>query len=180
MKNIIIVNGQSIELSNEQIEKLRRALGVKVPKKEKEIADMFARAELGETFYYIGGYGKVYNDKQLAEDEIDYDEGGVDSEILFENANYCLDENIMKQRSMHEMLNRRLWRYAQKHVDTSKEYIEECYTIYHDEDGILEVKKSDISICQIGSIYFDDEEVANKALKEIVLPFLEQHRDFKW
>ena len=184
MKNGIVLNGQTIELSEYQVKVLKQALEVNTPKKPKEEpVNPFEKAKAGGAYYYIGGYGKAYSDNQLSEEDlcaIDYDDA-TDCECLFKNGNYCQDENIMKQRSMHEILNRRLWRYGELngYAPQAMKVFVGGYVIGINLDGnpyTFGVECDRIA----GVVYFEEEEYAESAIEKVVKPFLKEYPDFKW
>ena len=86
MENYIVINGKKAELTEEQL----KALGIKIDLFELELCK----------YFYIDFYGEVIED----DSNFNY----LASVSKHKIANYCKDENIMKQRALHETLNRLL------------------------------------------------------------------------
>lgn len=156
----LMINGQKIELTDEQ----KKALGI-VEK------NCFDRADF---YHYIGINGKI---KYLKDNDDD-----VDNQ-LYAVANYCIDKELMKQRSLHETLNRLLWRYSMTHDgdkidwnDTNqyKYRVFYSYGLRHFDIDIDSSHKSN------GEIYFYAKDIAGNAIEEIIKPFMKEHPDFVW
>lgn len=157
----LMINGQKIELTDEQ----KKALGVVEEK------NCFDRAEW---YYFINCYGEV----EECPDMEDY----VDSRN-YAVANYCTDEDLMKQRAMHETLNRLLWRYSMTHdgdkidwndINQSKYRVFYSYGLRLFDVDDWNIHKSN------GEIYFYSEDIAINAIEEIIKPFMKEHSDFVW
>ena len=91
MENYLMLNGRRIDLTKEQI----RTLGLEVEK------DYFKR---GGEYFYITPQGNVTNDFDA--------DGCITSNCRYNVGNYCTDENIIKQRALHETLDRLLWKFS--------------------------------------------------------------------
>lgn len=167
-ENYIVINGKRLELTPEQL----AALGVENPKESKR--SPFERVDYGEEYYFIDAYGEV-------ECEVDLLSGYDDS--IYAATNYCTDESLMKQRALHEILNRRLWRYSMEHeagkIDwrdphSNKYYI---YTIGSTNNFVVESIKFRYNF---GSVYFYTQKTAEAAIEKIVKPFIKEHPEFVW
>lgn len=155
--------GKKLPLTDEQIEML------KLETKQKKMP--FERAERGKDYYVIDITGEV-----LA--CTDYRFGTDD--MLFDAANYCTDEKIMKQRALHEKLSRLLWKYSMEHCGGEGRWNCENkhYVIYKAvPNGGFEVA-STISAKSTGAVYFEDWRTARRAINEIIEPFTIEHPDF--
>ena len=161
MDNYICINGKKVELTEEQLEKL----GIELPK-----ASPFERTEKGAKYFTIMQDGTV---DWYYENIDEFDRG------CFNAANYCTDESLMEQRALYETLNRRLWRYSMEHDGDKIDWDRggEKYYIFYN----IESKK-----WLVGSIYYSwdftvffySSEIAEKAIKEIVIPFIEKNPEF--
>lgn len=163
MENYIMLNGKRIDLTAEQVETL-------VGKKEK---DPFERVK-GGAYCYIDNDGRV---------ETQWDEFvGIDND-RYEAGNYCTDKELMKQRALHETLNRLLWRYSMQNggreIDWSIPNKNKWVVSYDFEkkDFCTYFCWSDVDV---GTVYFYDGVIAKKAIEEIVKPFMEKHPEFRW
>ena len=160
MENYLMINGKRIDLTEEQIEILTEGC-----RKE----DPFERRP-GEIAYYINYDGKVYSD---TDDEAEQDDEAYDV------ANYCTSKELMEQRALHEILNRRLWRYSEQHGgeaewDGKNRHWSVAVSKENDQLDFVWV----CSIKTLGEIYFRDEATARGAAREIVEPFLKEHPGF--
>lgn len=162
-ENYIMLNGKRVDLTEEQIEKL----GLKVEKKE----DCFKRAN---KYYFISNAGNV-----LCENDFEH-WMGIDR---YEIANYCTDKTLMEQRALHETLSRLLWRFSMQNDGDKidwKDRISDKYFIYFDHESDY----FDIDTCCIFQYtecpYFHNKEIAQRAIDEIILPFMEEHPEFVW
>ena len=102
MDNYICIDGVKVLLNDSQISELRAIF----EKRETKKNSPFRRQGHGDKYYYIATIGKID-----ASFETNCD---VDS-VRHDNANYCIDEELLKQRALEEILARRLWRYSMEH-----------------------------------------------------------------
>lgn len=162
MENYICINGKKAELTAEQI----KALGIELPSKT-----LFS-IESDELYYFISSYGNVIETTT-----------NVNRDVRYNVANYCIDKAIMKQRALHETLNRLLWRYSMEHgaeginwEDREQQKWEICYN--HDK---IKFEVFDCKTLQtFDSVYFASYQTAWDAIEEIIKPFIKEHPDFKW
>ena len=162
MDNYIVINGKKAELTKEQLEKL----GIK-----KETSNPFDRVDEGNQYYYIGIESDASN---IREDRDNFDD------LMFKIGNYFNNEDFANQVALHEQLNRKLLKFAYDHKAVAN-WEDGCpkYNIVYDE------KTKDFSInckvwCKSFDVCFTSYFVANKALNEVVKPFMSEHPDFVW
>ena len=162
-ENYIMLDGKKIPLTDEQIKLIQSDLPEKSP---------FDRAENCELYWYIGADSNVYGDIEV-ESQVNYNR--------FKLANYCTDENIMKQHALHMLLNNLLWRYSMTHGGDSIDWDNQNKTkvvIYYDT-ALDEFGTAEYSILKyFGAVPFVSEETAEAAIDEIVKPFIAEHPDF--
>ena len=157
----LIVDGERIELTKEQME----YLGIKV--KEKTIFD---RVELGEHFYTIDKDGCV---------DI-YSWNGDNGFLCHQVANYCTDEKLLISKAKTEVLNRLLWRFSMENNGDKIDWNDEKQAKYRIYKDILSndwriVYNIDSYI--FDTVYFISQEIAEKAIHEIVIPFMKGELD---
>ena len=162
-ENYIMLNGKRIDLTDEQLEKL----GLKVEK------DCFRRLKNNQKYYCIREIGKV-------ESFVD-NEDKIDDEF-YKVANYCTDKSLMEQRALHETLSRLLWRFSMQNDGDKIDWhnANQCkYQIYYNHN---EGKYFVSNNCwqQNNGQYYRTEEIAKRAIDEIILPFMKEHPDFVW
>ena len=165
MENYIMLNGKKVPLNEEQVAAL---LGGKETEREK--VDPF-EPQMWKKYFYISDRGEVFNedDYNFQCDKKRYNVG-----------NYCTDYEMMKQRAMHETLNRLLWRYSEQHggdAEWDGESLHYSITINGGGEPALEWF---VSIRTFGTVYFKDVETADQAIEDVVKPFLAEHSDFVW
>ena len=168
MDNYICIDGVKVLLNDSQISELRAIL----KKRETKKSPLFERQSYGDEYYFINSIGEVGSSCDFT---YDYDS------IRHDNANYCTDEELLKQRALEEILARRLWRYSMEHGGDKIYWSDgQCkYIIYYDaEDGLFYTTSN--TICQtINTAYFVNRETALNAIKEVVEPFMKEYPDFK-
>ena len=168
MDNYICIDGVKVLLNDSQISELRAIL----EKKETKKSPLFERQSYGDEYYFINSIGEVGSSCDFT---YDYDS------IRHDNANYCTDEELLKQRALEEILARRLWRYSMEHGGDKIYWSDgQCkYVIYYDaEDGLFYTTSNTIWQT-INTTYFVDRETALNAIKEVVEPFMKEYPDFK-
>ena len=166
MDNYICINGKKAELTKEQM----KALGIELSKAK----NPFERQSYENKYYYIQPTGLVVDAPEFH---------NYFSDNCYGVANYCTDKAIMEQRALHETLNRLLWRYSMEHDGDKVNWNDrntKKYFIYYNHvsknygiDG-----KYDFDF--IADVYFYEYETAEKAIREIIEPFMKAHPEFKW
>lgn len=161
-ENYIMLNGKRVDLTEDQIEKL----GFKIEK------DCFERLQNGQRYYYIYGGGDV---SSLA------DTGDRIDDRYYNVANYCTNKELMQQRALHETLSRLLWRFSMQNDGDKIDWKNKNsykYHIYFDYNK-QEFAVTSNSYCQtIECAYFNTREIAQRAIDEIILPFMKKHPEF--
>lgn len=163
MENYIVINGKKAELTPEQL----KALGIEVEKDS-----LFKRIEKGETYYSITSYGMI-----LPQLEIDTPL----NKKQYNSASYCTDKNLLQQQAYRETLNRLLWRFSMENgwSDEGWKIDEGKFCIVYDHDNKAWNVIWAIFKHTLNAVYFKSEDIAIRAIKEIVKPFMEAHPDFK-
>ena len=168
MDNYICIDGVKVLLNDSQISELRAIL----KKKETKNSFLFERQKYGDEYYFINSIGEVGSSCDFT---YDYDS------IRHDNANYCTDEELLKQRALEEILARRLWRYSIEYGGDKIDWGDgQCkYAIYYDTENGLFYTTSNTTCQTTNTIYFIDRETALNAIKEVVEPFMREYPDFK-
>lgn len=170
MENKLILDGVEYGLSDELVAKLKESVAAQ--EWAKKTGNPLARCESCGVYYYINKCGQIAFLRE---------EGDALDRELYAVANYCRDEEMMKQRALHETLNRLLWRYSETHGgDTSWATTDNYHHfIYMGVVNGLTVMYT-IGAKAQGVVYFKDEETAQSAIEEVVKPFLTEHPEFVW
>lgn len=169
MDNYICIDGVKVLLNDSQISELRAIL----EKRETKKSPLFERQSYGDEYYFINSTGEVGSSCDFTY--------GYDF-ARYDNANYCTDEELLRQRALEEILARRLWRYSMEHggdkIDWSNsqqsKFVIHCDAI---DDSFYITSNEN---CQtINITYFIDYETAMNAIKEVVEPFMKEYPGFK-
>ena len=156
MTNYAMIDGKKIELSAEQAEEIFSAYATS------KLSPAFRRVEENEDYFFINNTGVV-------RDEV---EGYSCDGERFAVANYCTNRALLEQRALHETLSRLLWRFSESNGGRGP------YSIGKDHAGG--------NLRVVGSSYdyldatFVSTEVAQRAIDEVVDPFIKANPDFKW
>ena len=169
MDNYVCIDGVKVLLNDSQISEMRMILEKRETKKDSP----FKRQKYGDEYYFINSIGEVVSSCDFT---YDYDL------TRYNNANYCTDEELLKQRALEEILARRLWRYSMEHggdkIDWSNnqqsKFVIHCDAI----DDSFYITRNAISQI-INTTYFVDYETAMNAIKEVVEPFMKEYPGFK-
>lgn len=165
MKNYIIINGKKSELTEEQL----KALGIEVEKKRN---NPFDRSEK---------YCTILKGDTVAFNCVDTHSNYEDN--LCKDINYFNDVNFAQQVAWHELLNRKLLKYAwDNEAEDYKwdEYGENShYSIYFDS-AKDHFAVGDNHYCHSQNIYFSKQKIAEQAIEDVVKPFMKKHPNFKW
>lgn len=169
MDNYIMLDGKKIPLTDEQVKMLK---DVDNPKEVKKSS--FERGGDGCRYYYISFTGAV----ECGHDVQHYSDNGC-----YSIANYCTDEGLMKQRALHETLNRLLWRFSMENGETDNPWDGQnihwfiSFSCYHDDFDISWNQWNQMDKA-VGLVYFPSKSLAAQAIDEIVKPFMKEHPDF--
>lgn len=163
--NKIIIDGKEYELSAELVEKIKAEVTA-----QEKAENPFER-NVDELYYFIVACGVV--------GEFIDTKSGTDN-ALYSAGNYCRDKAIMEQRALHEMLNRRLWRYSETHGgdapwDGSQAHFYICWEMDSEFCTCTMCRHKDQ-----GTVYFRKVETAQAAIEEVVKPFMAAHPEFVW
>lgn len=154
MDNYICINGKKSELTEEQM----KALGIERPKESP-----FDRIVDGK-YYFINAHETVYPTKDCL---------SMADDSLFGKANYCTDKAIMEQRALHETLSRLLWRFGEMNGSGGRG----TFAIGRKDDGKF------VSLACSNRYLeptFESLEITQRAIEEIVRPFMKANPDFVW
>lgn len=165
MENYIVINGKKAELTEEQLKKL----GIE-PKRK----NPFDRVEVGERYFIITGYSSV-NDYKDMDDEED--------NIFHENANYFNDEDFANQVLLHELLDRKLLKYAYDNEAKDVEWDGEkshWYIAKRPAENRTAFSTVETECYKCNIPHFSKREIASKAIYDVILPFMAEHPEFVW
>lgn len=161
--NYIVINGKKSDLTNEQME----LLGIKVRN------NPFERVSKNDFYYIISDKTRVmyYPDE---EDETDRE--------LYNSVNYFNDKEFAVQVALHQLLYRKLLKFAYDNgCEDTKEWDGNNihWTIGYSVDYETFFMYSK-ALHKTQGVYFSSKEGTQRAIKEVVEPFIKEHPEFVW
>lgn len=162
MDNYVMINGKRVELTDEQV----KALGIETRK------NPFDRVAKGEVYSLVGSYGYPVS---CHDDRLPCDNNS------FLCHNYFNDKDFANQVALHQLLYRKLLKFAYDYGCEDKELNntnEHWLIVYHplNEDFII----ANVYCAKEHTVYFSTEEGASRAISEVIRPFMKDHPDFVW
>ena len=156
----LVVDGIKVPLTEDQIAMIK-GIGAQAKK------TAFSRAKEGEFYWLIG-------DNCMVEEA--YEAGFGKDEERFECANYCTDRRLIEERAIREELSRRLWRFSMENGGEEinwGDFTQSKWRIFiHFGPEVVECEvKQNVTAKSLNEVYFVSEEVAERAIKEVVEPF---------
>lgn len=162
-ENYLVINGKKMDLTEEQL----KALGIE-PRK-----NPFDRVNYDETYYCIDSFDIVVKYSDICASL---------SDKLQDVANYFNDKDFAHQVALHQLLYRKLLKFAYDNgcEDTAEwNTVNQHWCIRYAYD----TKSFVISVdyyCNNGAVYFSSDEAAKRAAREVIVPFMNEHPEFKW
>lgn len=125
-------------------------------KSKQEKKNPFERVKDGDGFYVLGQYGDIQKAR----------EGFMCSgSALYEAANYCTDEELLRRRALYEKLERRLWRFSMENGGSG-----DYYPILNRRNRRWTISNSPM---QRFGPSFKTSEVCARAIEEVIKPMLD-------
>ena len=168
MDNYIVINGKKAELTKEQL----KQLGIEVEKKRNNPFN--SNFNIHECYHYIDTINGVLRTC--------FDDREVDGDFI-NSANSFTDEDFANQVYLHELLNRKLLKYAWDNEAEDCEWdegdVNPHYYIYFDSTkGHFVVQANHYYRSQ--NTYFSSEKIAKQAIEDVIKPFTKEHPKFVW
>lgn len=161
-ENYIVINGKRAELTKEQL----KMLGIETKKSPFSI-------EEGEQYWYTGSFGGVNSHFHTRH---------KDDKLLIDACNAFNDNSFANQVALHQLLYRKLLKFAYDNeceASATWDGNEAHYSInYVAKYGEFIVVYD--SMVKSTNVYFCSESAANNAIKNVILPFMEEHPEFIW
>lgn len=159
--NYAVINGKRIKLTDEQV----KALGI-------ERKNPFERVAKSEMYCYIDSFDEVH----CVADGADQDD-----DMSFECSNYFNDEAFGNQVALHQLLYRKLLKFSYDNECEDDKWNNLNYhwhIFYNHIDDCFDVQGNNGFKFQ--SVHFKSQVCAERAIKEVVEPFMKEHPDFVW
>lgn len=166
MDNYIVINGKKAELTEEQL----KQLGINV---QFEKNNPFGKIT-DNGYYYISTTGSI-NFAQNLHSSVDED--------MYNNVNYFNNEHFTNQVMLHMKLYRKLLKYAYDNDSIVTDWTDPNSNKYFISKSI---KKNTffVSWCYVVKsgceVYFTSKEVTERAIMDVVIPFMKEHPEFVW
>lgn len=201
MKNYIVINGKKTELTEEQLSYLCMFNRFAQMAKEQFGLTITQKETAGETFKTLFGVDfSDYSERKNPfnselKDEDSYfiiDEEGVKTSFYdsitdkyrLNNVNSFNDKDFAKQVYLHELLNRKLLKYAYDNGAEDCEWSNNDlfhYYIVHDKNynnRFFVTYSSHLK--DISTTYFSKKDIAENAIKDVIEPFMKEYPEFVW
>lgn len=161
--------GIDIELTEEHLKKFEKLLSLKYK-------NPYERADKGEKYCVIVSnyFGKFFP-------IITVEEGNDADTIRFETGNYYNNEEFTEQVVMELKLQEKLRRFTYENgwsEDRWKDEYAKWYIYIDTFDGKFSTEYT--FYFKEKKVYFDTEEIAQRAINEIIIPFMKENPNFKW
>ena len=168
MKEIkLTINGEEVPLTDKQL----KALEIEVETKRK---NPFEKVVRFEDYYFVEKNNEVH--AYMETDSL------VDNQI-YTSANYFNDKAFAEQVALHQLLYRKLLKFAYDNECVDSQIwdgngIEHWYIGYDFRECVFYADWA--SAVKYNDVYFSTKEGAERAIKEVVKPFVKEHPDFVW
>lgn len=164
---VLKIDGESIVLTDDVINELLKIVNQKS-------VNPFARSQYGEKYYYISSCTNSVGEANETGHPIDTE--------VYASTNYFQDKSIANQVALHQWLYRKLLKFAWDNGaedaqgwDTKNGHYGIIYNCGNHK-FVPEVSR----IYKSYGVYFSSKEVAERAIEEVVEPFVKEYPDFVW
>ena len=164
--NYAVINGKRVELTDEQV----KAISTEIVEMK---TNPFNRMGLG-SYYYVPIYDGTA--RTFTEDN------GITDTFMHLNGNYFNDKSFAQQVALHQLLYRKLLKFAWDNgfEDTQEwDYHNHHYTVYYDKESNC-FCIDDRYVSKYFGVYFATQEGASRAIEEVVEPFMKENSEFEW
>lgn len=164
--NYAVINGKRVELTDEQV----KAISTEIVEMK---TNPFNRMGLG-SYYYVpiyDGTARTFTENN-----------GITDTFMHLNGNYFNDKSFAQQVALHQLLYRKLLKFAWDNgfEDTQEwDYHNHHYTVYYDKESNC-FCIDDRYVSKYFGVYFATQEGASRAIEEVVEPFMKENPDFVW
>lgn len=163
--NYAMINGKRVELTDEQVKAISaKSVEMKI--------NPFNRMGLGSYYYapHYDGTARTFTEDNSMTDT-----------LMHRNSNYINDWAFAKQVALHQLLYRKLLKFAYDNGCEDKEWNgmnDHWIIVYH--PSIDNFIISNMQCAKELSVYFSTEEGASRAITEVIRPFMKEHPEFVW
>lgn len=159
----LTIDGKEVPLTKEQL----KVLGIEVKD------NPFDRVAKGDLYYRITDYG-------IIDDFIEA--GDYTDQYMYDAVNYFNDDFVAQQVALHQLLYRKLLKFAYDN-ECEDDQPWDCgnrhYHVYYSHAYKIFTTELNYEGKHPG-VYFPSPEAAKRAIKEVIEPFMKEHPDFVW
>lgn len=168
--SIVTIDGKSIVLDEAIWDEILELLHKTV---SKAAENPFTRALYGKSYYYIDDFGRTDNTTEVGHEMDDK---------YYSNVNYFQKESIARQVALHQLLNRKLLKFTYDNncVDTAKWDENNPHWFIYYNNAAEEFEVGVTHRMQFSTTFFPTEAAAERAIKEVIKPFVMEHPEFVW
>lgn len=133
-----------------------------------------SKIEMTSPFYYI--------DSTYGPERAIFDDNEIDGKYI-NTANSFNDKDFANQVYLHELLNRKLMKYAWDNEAEDCEWDwngRQHYYIFFDYSESVFTIAHTIAFKNQGVIHFSKVEVAENAIEDVIKPFMKEYPEFVW
>lgn len=165
-ENYIVINGKKVELTEEQLV----ALGIEVEKKRNNPFN--SKLKFEEKYYFTNIVDGV--------DSTSFDDKLFDENFIAA-ANSFNDKDFANQVYLHELLNRKLLKYAYD-TNTIGKWDDDIRLYFITKNVRIEICSVDYTVHRkhLNTVYFCSEEAARDAINKVIKLFEKEHPEFIW
>ena len=159
-ENYAVINGKRIVLTEEHL----KVLGIEIRKNPFE--------RVNGQYYLINETGKV---DSCVDDRDSFDDS------VYVESNYFNDEQFANQIALRQLLYRKLLKFSYENNCTDVEWNghNDHWCIYYDPDD-FKYCVAGFGLHKFDGVWFSSEEGAERAIEEVVKPFVKEHPEFVW
>lgn len=165
-ENYIVINGKKAKLTEKQLKQL--GINVEVNKETP-----FARHS-DEVYWSINAMNGVAG---LHDCNSDFDN------TMYDNVNYFNDYKFAEQVALQQLLYRKLLKYAYENDAIVKDWTDpnsKKYFISKSTDTNTFYADWNLTVKHGCDVYFTSNEVTERAIEYLVIPFMKEHPEFVW
>lgn len=165
-ENYIVINGKKVEFTEEQL----KQLGINVEMKKETPFTRYPE----KSYWSINIFNICQNQNDCLDD---FDN------TTYDNVNYFNNYEFACQVALHQLLYRKLLKYAYENdavVDDWTDPNSKKYFIVKRTNENELVTIWSVTLKNDCVVYFTSDEVAKLAIENVVKPFMEEHPEFVW
>ena len=169
MKEIkVTIDGKEVRLTDEQAKALKLELLLKM-----KSSNPFDRVGNGDRFFAIDNMNGIQTCTEMSY---------ARDEAYYSGINYFNNKKFAKQVTLHQLLYRKLLKYAYDNEFEDEEWNGtkmHAYIIYNFTRKDYDIRWTR-NEKEPGTVYFKTPTMATAALNEVVMPFVKEHPEFVW